>query len=249
MLSKPKRKSRIWLFFAVMFFSVVYFLHLYGVVDVFGWKEVKPVSSDKPKIITADDIFESLKFNDKKSLKGWKNKVFKGRTKYVIEEGRGDTYLLGESKSTASALYKRITYDIKKYPVLVWEWLPKKFPNKDGITNSKDKDDYALRVFVIFASGFFTNYRCVEYVWDKSLPEGTQLDSPYSEKIKQLVIRSGIGDGNWKHEERNVLNDYKLLFGEDPKLKVRAIAIMTDSEGSKDSSAAQFKEIKIVKQI
>lgn len=199
--------------------------------------------------ITFEDIFEYFSFSEKKALDIWKNKIFKGKTIYWIDEKNNEKFLHSESKKTASALYHLVSYKIKDFPILCWKWRPLKFPDKSGVKDPKLKDDYALRIYVIFASGFFTNFKCVEYLWDESLKEGTKMASPYSDNIMQLVIRSGLGSEDWISEERDVLEDYTGLFGKEPKLDVRAIAIMSDSEGSQDSCEAHFKEIKIVKRL
>jgi len=88
----------------------------------------------------------------------------------------------------------------------------------------------------------------VEYVWDESIPEGTILESPYTKKIKQLVVQTGPSMANeWAVESRNVSEDYRKLFGETPKMKAAAIAIMTDSEGTSGEAEAFFDDIQIGK--
>ena len=193
------------------------------------------------------DIYKEFEFDEKKAMNKWKNKVFKGKTVYWIDGEGDEKFLHSKSEKTSSALYRLLSYKIKEYPLLGWEWRPVKFPDKSAVVDPKLKDDYALRVYVIFASGFFTNFRCVEYVWDESLPVGRKIVSPYSEKIMQIVIRSGQGSGEWVAEKRNVQKDYIDLFGEEPKLGVRGIAVMSDSEGSEDASEANFRDIKIMR--
>jgi hypothetical protein len=193
------------------------------------------------------DVLMHIEFSEKESLKEWKNRVFRGKTIYEIER-QGDELFLGcKSKNSASALYRLLNYNSKEYPILSWRWRAKKFPNKDGISEIKFLDDYALRIDVIFASGFFTNFRCIEYVWDDKLQEGVKLVSPYSDKIVQLVLRKGQTNDGWISEERNIYEDYISFFGEKPKLDVRAIAVMSDSEGTKDSSEGDIKEMKVTR--
>ena len=72
------------------------------------------------------------------------------------------------------------------------------------------------------------------------------MQSPYSGQIRQLVIRSGPNEGNeWAEEKRNIYEDYKLLFGEKPKMKVSAIALMTDAEGTGTEAEGYFDDIQI----
>lgn len=247
-----KLKLRTWhnalivfLILVVIFSSQYVFKHY----DIFGFQKSKGIIQTEVEKITFEDIFKWFNFSDKRVLDDWKNKIFKGKTIYWIDENNNEKFLHSKSEKTASALYHLVNYKVKNFPILAWRWRPWRFPNKTGVTDPKLKDDYALRLYVIFASGFFTNYRCVEYIWDETLKEGTKLVSPYSDKIMQLVIRSGPGSLNWVDEERNVLEDYISLFGGEPNSNIRAIAIMSDSDGTQDSCEANFRAIKIIKRL
>lgn len=234
-----KNKYRI--IVSILFISIILLLLVFS-------SEI-PRIKDLIRITPVEAVWKWMDFSNKEALRGWKNKIFKGKTKYWIDGNEDELFLHSKSEKTASALYRRVSYDIKDSPILSWKWKPIKFPNKDGVTDPKLRDDYALRLYVIFASGFFTNFRCVEYLWDPSIREGTKQISPYSDKIMQLVIRADTEPIDWVTEERNVLEDYISLFGQEPNLKIRAIAIMSDSEGTQDSCEAHFKEIKIIKEL
>ena len=105
-----------------------------------------------------------------------------------------------------------------------------------------------MRLYVVFISRFFTNFRCIEYVWDESLPKGTVLDSPYTNQIKQIVTQSGPVKPNvWVSETRNVFEDYRMLFGKAPKMKAAALALMTDTEGTQSEAEGYFDDIQIGK--
>lgn len=244
-----RSKFRIWISVLIIFLVFVFLFISSDTLEWFGIYKLKGIIQTKVENITFEDIFKWFRFSDKKTFEEWKNKIFKGKSIYWIDEKDSEKFLHSKSQKTASALYHLVCYNIKDFPILNWKWRPLKFPNKEGITDPKLRDDYALRLYVIFASGFFTNFKCVEYTWDESLKEGTKMVSPYSENIMQLVIRSGSGSEVWANEERNVLEDYISLFGKKPELKVRAVALMSDSEGTQDSCEAHFKEIKIVKRL
>ncbi len=193
-------------------------------------------------------IFHYIDFNQKNALAKWEEKIFQGKSAYWIEFKDSSGYLHSLSKSTASAIFYRIKYNINDYPYVSWKWKIEQFPPKKNITDPKKKDDFAARFYLVFLSKFFTGFRCVEYVWDETLPEETVLISPYSDQIKQIVIQSGKSPANkWISETRNVAQDYEKLFGEKPKMKVSAIALMTDSEGSNAQAEAFFDDIQIGK--
>lgn len=187
-------------------------------------------------------------FDQHNALKQWEEKVFSGRVKYWIDFDEQSGFVHSKSTGSASAIFYRIKFNVGEYPILSWKWRIGAFPKKQDVSDSKKRDDFAARVYVVFLERFFTNFKCIEYVWDQSLPEGTRLDSPYSDQIKQLVIQSGASPQNgWVVEERNVFEDYKLLFGGKPKLKAAAIALMTDSEGTGTEAEGFFDDIQIGK--
>jgi hypothetical protein len=206
-------------------------------------------------ILPLEMVFRYFDFNQKTALEQWEQKIFSGHVMYWIDFEKetarlpaGQGFLHSKSQGTASAIFQRLKFDVAKYPHLSWNWAVKKFPNKTYAEDNKKRDDFAARMYVVFVSGFFANFRCVEYVWDESFPEGTILESPYSSRIKQMIIQSGPSQpGEWVSESRNVLKDYQKLFGETPKMKAAAIAVMTDSEGTQDEAEAFFDDIKIGK--
>jgi len=58
-----------------------------------------------------------------------------------------------------------------------------------------------------------------------------------------FVVESGSDKlGTWVIEERNVYEDYKKAFGQDPPL-ISGVAIMTDTDNTKESAKAYFGDI------
>ena len=202
----------------------------------------------------AADSWQLIKwfsFDRKDALSEWVEKVFRGRVLYTIKPDPEKGYLLAQSEKSASALFYNINYSPKKHPFISWKWKVDKFPSKDtqGISTKKgwiERDDYAVRVYVIFPSFIFTNTRCLEYIWSEFLPKGTILTSPFFENIKLMILESGSDVlGEWVFEERNVLADYRAAFGRDASSNIGAIAIMTDSDNTASSALASYSDIKV----
>ena len=58
-----------------------------------------------------------------------------------------------------------------------------------------------------------------------------------------IVVESGPEKVNqWVNEERNVLEDYRKAFGEDPPL-VSGVALMTDTDNTGESATAYYGDI------
>ena len=198
----------------------------------------------RPLMAPLQVIFRYFDFNERTALKQWEEKTFRGQVHYWIDFDKTNGFVHSKSKDASSAIFYRLKFDAYQYPYLAWKWRIGTFPDKKGSQDPKKRDDFAARVYVVFVSHFFTNFHCVEYVWDESIPAGTILASPYSDQIKLLVVQSGT-DKNWAVEKQNIIEDYQKLFGRKPKMKVAAIALMTDSEGTGSEAEGFFDDIQI----
>jgi len=195
------------------------------------------------------EIVKWFTFSEENALKEWEEKVFKGRVVYMIEKDKDVSYVHAKSDKTASALYYKIKLDAKNnIPIVKWRWMVTIFPNKElpESLETKNEDDFAARVYVIFPAKFITNCKVIEYVWTETLPAGTTGISPYSKNIRLMALRSGPGkEGMWYLEERDIAQDYIQLFGEKPRMDVGAVAFMTDADTTKTSAASLYTDIKL----
>ncbi|MGB2629904.1 MAG: DUF3047 domain-containing protein [Candidatus Omnitrophota bacterium] len=168
------------------------------------------------------------------------------RTSYVISEADGDKFLKAVSEDSASALFYRHKLVPEKRPFVSWDWKAGKFPSrsKEEALDKKDEFDFVAQFYVIFSSRFFLNAKAIQYVWTENVPAGTVSDSPYTKNVKILVLESGMSE-EWKHEERNINEDFEKLFEEELNEDVDAVALMTDSDSTDTSAEAYFKDIKI----
>ena len=87
----------------------------------------------------------------------------------------------------------------------------------------------------------------IKYVWSDTLPVGETFDSPHSSKTKVVVVRSGRSMiGKWVTEERNVLADYRGLFGEgENNPTAKGIALLTDSDNTNTRAVGDYSDITI----
>lgn len=190
-------------------------------------------------------------FNRENALKEWKEKIFHGRVLYAVTPRDPAGYLTGKSQKTSSGLFYLIKFSPKKYPYLSWRWKVDKFPSKSRENDRSrkswiERDDYAVRFYVIFPAMIFTNTRCLEYIWSEDLPQGTILTSPFFKNIKLIVLESGKERiGEWIQEERNIFEDYKAAFGRFPSGIVGAIALMTDSDNTQSDAEGGYSDIKV----
>jgi hypothetical protein len=175
-------------------------------------------------------------------LAGWTPKSFKGRTEYRLVNENGRKVVKATSHAAASGLVKNLRFDPAKYRYLRWSW---KIDNtiEGGDEKSKDGDDYAARVYVVFSGRFFWQMKAINYIWANQLPKGNSIANPYTAEAMMVAVESGpVQAGQWLTEQRDILADYRRLFGEEPH-EVSAIAIMTDTDNTGGNVSAWYGEI------
>ncbi len=193
-----------------------------------------------PSIAICDSI--NLSRFSTTPLSEWKEKSFKGQTAYsLVPEGAG-TVLAAHSKGSASGLYMYRNLDPREYRYLRWSW-------KVGTTldnhmeRTKGGDDYAARVYVIFPGFFFWQMKAICYVWASTLPVGTHFPNPHTGNAHMVVVESGTAPNRgWRHEERDVLADFRTFFGGEPR-RIGAVAVMTDTDNSGGEASAWYGDI------
>lgn len=176
------------------------------------------------------------------NLTGWSDKIFKGKTTYTLVKENDKSVLKAQSEKAASGLLKKVKLDPKEYPVLRWSWKVEHTLKGEDVTR-KSGDDFAARVYVVFPRTFFWQTRAINYVWASRLQKGSSVPSPYTSKALIVAVESGDEKaGQWVNEERNIYEDYRKLFGEEPPM-LGAVAIMTDTDDTRDEATAYYGDI------
>ena len=175
----------------------------------------------------------------------WEEKSFRGRTKYEVTREDNVLCVKATSTASASALYYKIKYDPKDYPILNWHWKVGGVLSK-GNALYKNGDDYAARVYVVFPSLAFWRTKALNYIWANTLPQGDAVPNPFTSNVVMIAVESGPEQtGQWVEERRNILSDYRKFFGTD-SLEVGAIAIMTDTDNTGGEAIAWYGPIRIL---
>jgi DUF3047 family protein len=178
------------------------------------------------------------------NLSGWEPQIFKGKgeTAYSLVKDNGRTVLMAHSSHAASGLVRKVDLDPKEYPLLRWSWKVEHTLKREDVTK-KSGDDYAARVYVVFPRVLFWQTRAINYIWSARMPRGSSAPSPYTANAVVVAVESGDEKaGRWAAEERNIYEDYRKYFGEDPP-KLRAVAIMTDTDDTGDEVTAWYGDI------
>ena len=171
---------------------------------------------------------------------GWSLKEFAGKAKLKVEKVGPFFALHLNSERASFGVHKNITVDVSQYPYLSWAWRVDQLPPK-GDVRQKETDDQAAQLYVVFPRfPAMLRSQILGYVWDSTAPAGTALNSPSNRLAKVLVLRSGTERlGQWVLESRNVLEDFRRLFG-DPPPKVGKLSLLINSQNTKSSAESWF---------
>lgn len=195
--------------------------------------------------------WEVIKVNESKKL-----------TVYDLVEDDGKVVLHAVSNGSASALGVSTMIDVTKTPMLAWRW------KVAGLIHGADhavasKEDAPARLMLTFDGdksklsvvdratiglvsklyGRDLPYATLMYVWSNEKPVGTVIANPHTKRIQMVVASSGKGGvGAWQALERNLREDYRKAFGEDPG-PLTSIAAFTDSDNTGTRAEAWYGDI------
>ncbi|HMS82707.1 MAG TPA: DUF3047 domain-containing protein [Nitrospira sp.] len=199
---------------------------------------------------------------------GWKPLTFKKipkLTTYELVKDGAQVVVKAMSDSSASGLTKTVKIDPKEFPIVRWRWKVENLLQKSDATR-KDGDDYPARLYITFAYdpdkvsfGKKLKYKAgqvlfgdipigaINYVWETKAPVGAVIDNAYTDFVKMVVVESGPSNlGLWVEESRNIYEDYKTSFGEEPPL-INGVAIMSDTDNTKERATAYYGDIVFLK--
>ena len=199
---------------------------------------------------------------------GWKPLTFKKipkLTTYELVKDGTQVVVKAVSDSSASGLTKEVRIDPKEFSIVRWRWKVENLLQKSDATR-KDGDDYPARLYITFeydpekvSFGKKLKYKAgqalfgdipigaISYVWETKASVGAIIDNAYTDFVKMVVVESGPGQvGRWVDESRNIYEDYKKAFGEEPPV-INGIAIMSDTDNTKERAVAYYGDIEFLK--
>jgi hypothetical protein len=161
----------------------------------------------------------------------------------------GKGIIKAQSLGSRSSLFKEVAEKQKNFSILSWGW---KISNvvRSAVETKKNRFDAAARVIVVFGHkegfGIFgigePSGLKIEYIWASHLPKGHIFDHPGEKNCKVFVVESGEGKaGQWVYFERNIRNDFKKAFKEEPTSLI-AIGIETDTDQSNEMVTAYYSD-------
>ena len=180
-----------------------------------------------------------------------------------VEEGH---YLRAESNASASGIVHKRDFNVYDHPKVRWRWKVSNVYNK-GDALKKSGDDYPVRIYIMFkydpetasfgkkikyglAKQLYGKYppdSSLNYIWANRRHEERIIPNTYTSQAMMILLQyGGENTGKWVDQEVDVLEDYRKAFGEDPP-SVASLAVMNDSDNTKESSISYVDYIEVYK--
>jgi hypothetical protein len=195
---------------------------------------------------------------------GWRRFVvspFDGPTEYRLAAANPSMVLEAHADRSASGLYRRIRIDPRRQPIVEWRWRVLE-PVAHADPRRRATDDSPARLVISFhgdarrldieerhtlelykaLTGEKLPFAILMYIWSDDAPLGTIAASVHTPKIQMIVVdREHVGQ--WREFQRNILEDYRRAFGEDP-WDIVSVGVMTDANNTGRKSSAQYGDIR-----
>jgi hypothetical protein len=171
----------------------------------------------------------------------WRIRVNKGTASVGIAREDSESVLSLICRNSSFSIERNIPMSVRDYPFVTWSWKALKLPSS-GDVRDKSLNDQALQILAAF-----DNRTVISYVWDSNAPEGTVVDEsigwPVNLRIKVVVVKSGTADvGKWITHRRNVYQDYRSIFGEEPPL-LKGLRIQSNTQYTQDRAEGLVRGI------
>jgi len=173
-------------------------------------------------------------------------RVLDDREKFYVvgEEGNqfARAYTNGEALRVSLRNGEEFDWNLQRRPRLQWRWRAHQLP--EG-ASEKGKNDTGGALYVTFGTDWLGRPKSIKYSYSSSLPVGTVVSFG---PLKVIVVDSATepGTGAWKTEQRNVVADYRQVFGDNPPDKPASITLWSDSDTTGDVAEVDFDDITLL---
>ena len=216
--------------------------------------QITPFSSTKP-----GDAFPG----------GWQPLLFskfRAPTKFELIDDGGTTVAHAMSENSSSVMMENLDVDPRQFPILTWRWkAPRLVPGANS--TSRKTEDAPVRLIIAFDGdkekltfsdqmtfaetrallGLDPPYATLEYTWGDGAPKESVIENGWNKRIRLLLARSGAERlGEWVTEKRNIADDFRRAFGEEPG-RILSIGIHCDSDATETKSEGFFGDIKFLR--
>ena len=184
-------------------------------------------------------------------------------TRYSLVRDAETIVLRADADASMASVLHAVSFDPRQYPNIEWRWKITSVLRKADMT-TKAGDDFPARLYVLFDYDIArlpfsqrVKFRLARslyggdiplaalcYVWDGKSARDTSAWSVYTDRVRLIVVEGGAANaGRWVDMRRNVVEDFRAAFGEEPP-PVSGIVIATDTDNTGESVSAYFGDIR-----
>lgn len=160
-----------------------------------------------------------------------------------VHEGADHEIVLKSGRDNSFSVGLETPFRVQDWPVLEWEWRIVRLP-KGGDVRVRERDDQAGSVCVIVNPGL-VGFQSLCYLFENDGPKDTPITSVQRDDSRYLIVRtasSGDSTGVWLQERRNILEDFKRLFGKEPQ-KEAVFGLQIDSNDTHSAAEARYRNL------
>ena len=179
----------------------------------------------------------------------------------VLDEGK--TVLKVDANNSAGSMAVPVALlGAQTSSTLQWRWKVNRILDKADM-DEKLADDHSARLYVFFdvpldslpladrtrirlarsIAGVDVPTAALCYVWDNKHRVGYTAWSPFTQRLRKVVLQSGpAAVGQWRSESRDVAADFKEAFGFDAPA-VTGISVGNDTDNTDDRVTSWFGDV------
>jgi hypothetical protein len=164
----------------------------------------------------------------------------------VTQDGDSMRFLSARADGSSVMIGLDHPFEPVRYPYLQWQWRVRTFPYGSNEL-SKETNDSAAGVYVVFPGRLPMFPRVLKYVWSASAPVGSRQRSPSYHDAAIIVVASGPASSpeQWRTETVNVVADYEAVFERRPP-SARGIGVLTDGDATGHLAEADYANFRLL---
>lgn len=200
----------------------------------------------------------------------WRNYALRKdltRTRYaLVRDGDSRSVLHSQASASATGLRCAVHIDPATHGQLQFSWRVREVPARADVSVA-EHDDCPARLVLAFGGDdtrlplrdrlffeqveLFTGqrlpYATLMYVWDGGRHAVESVHRNHrTARIQYLTVESGAAQaGRWLHYQRDVVADYRRVFGEAPG-PITSVGVLTDADALKTDLEAWYGDIRLV---
>lgn len=200
------------------------------------------------------------------AMKAWSARGLPGKklTDYSFADRGGKACVLAQARQSVSLWRRALNVTTDELHTLQFDWwiAGAGLLNTRASVTASSTDDAPARLLLGFEgddarltvnnrlqfelaealTGEAPPFATLMYVWDATAAAETVVVSARSDRIRKIVVGSGVGDGRWQRLQRDVRADYLRAFGEAPG-RLISMALMTDADNTASRAEACYGSI------